>query len=145
MVVGSEPFFSSKPFFTSLQPEKTQKLNPKNRTPNKLFIGTFFTSLQPEKTPKLNPKTQTPNKLLITLDYKLLIIGRYTGSLTVPPCTGNAPVFVLDGFAHASRGQIEALRAAFGGNARAVQPAYGRRPREYRAAADAKVPVPLEK
>jgi carbonic anhydrase len=108
---------------------------------NPFFFETFFhippIGTQPEKTQKLNPKNRT-------LHYKLLI-DRYTGSLTVPPCTGNAPVFVMDGFAHASRGQIEALRAAFGGNAREVQPAYGRRPREYRAAADAKVPVPLEK
>lgn len=55
-----------------------------------------------------------------------LAVFRYEGSLTTPPCTEGVRWHVATHHATASAGQIAALHAIMGDNARPIQPLYGR-------------------
>ncbi len=66
--------------------------------------------------------TFDPSKLLPAN----LAVYRYEGSLTTPPCTEGVHWHVATHPATASAGQIAALNAIIGDNARPTQPLYGR-------------------
>ncbi|MCJ2186955.1 carbonic anhydrase [Novosphingobium beihaiensis] len=86
-----------------------------------------------EKLIKAAPRTETGAHEVphVTFDPARLLpdnlaVFRYEGSLTTPPCTEGVRWHVATHHATASAGQIAALHAIMGDNARPIQPLYGR-------------------
>lgn len=93
--------------------------------------GAFNAEL--DKLIKLAPRQQTAAQTFDTISFdpaKLLpsnlAVYRYEGSLTTPPCTEGVRWHVATHPVSASAGQIAALHAIMGDNARPTQPLHGR-------------------
>ena len=89
------------------------------------FLARFWPLLPREKGPAL----KYPDLILNVADFLPddRTSYRYSGSLTMPPCSEGVEWILLRKAAEASRAQIEAFCAIVSGNNRPVQPLHGRR------------------